>query len=1290
MLPLSAKIRRSLPFSIPLLIALVLIGTVYRHSMEYQLSAGSTSVGGTPKTKVFSSSERKSDQLVTVAKRQRPEDPPRNPLVAGLIERFELSDRKMPEATIRELAQHPLGKKISLKAAGMELNGVIDSRRDSGGVVHVGVALDDKLGRFQISLREDDRILASVMFNGESHALEFHGFPVNGSWNMESTSVSGILCTPAGGVYPLAENEASLKENTDPTSPEQSAKSGPEFATIVLSSNPESSYVLYCDFDGESVTHPSWNNGVTIDAKPHARADDAAFVTKVWQRVSEDFAPFDLNVTTDRAAFDAADVSRRVHCVITPTSTAAPTAGGVAYLNSFGEDTPCWAFNASEDTCADTISHEAGHTLGLMHDGLTTGVEYYGGHGSGPTSWAPIMGAFFADGGDEELTQWSKGEYPEANNQEDDLTIITSENGFGYRDDDKGNTLETASILSFSEGDVVDSGIIERTDDQDWFAFSTSGGSVILNIKAVDVQSPDADQRGSNLAVSAELYDSAGVLVQSSNPASSLDASISFNITAGNYFLKVDGAGRGDLETGFSDYDSLGQYAISGSVPQNGLVTVSPASQDFTSKGGTFSFDVSSDVTWTWSSSEAWVTSTEATPQSGNQVFGYTVDPNPTEVARTAIITISVGSFTATHTINQEPLGGDDHGNDIYTATLVEQNSTTDGKIEEGKDVDVFRINLKGYGDLTVKATGTTDTYGELLDFSGHRIASNDSAAKPNFKITERVSRGTYYVRVRHALKYGVGSYKLVCSFKSKPELSISPKVRTVGENGGTFTFDVTSTEAWFWSCNSDWIDISETANQNGGQTFTYKISPNPTNESREGGIKIQLAGKDRNVVHLVTQQGTLTDDHADNIAHATPLAPNGNVNGNIQFGGDVDTFKIVLQKRGELTVQTFQALDDSKIVDTTGQLLDAEGKVIASNDDYSGKYFGILRSLNAGTYFVKVRHFNDKKGVGAYRLVSSFNPSALVDVVYKTSLGGSLQGDTRQTIPLGSNGTPVTAVPGRGYYFAKWSDGRTDAIRKDLKIKSNIRVTAKFERILSVKVAGGDELVSNEIPGVDYGTLLSGQSRKVTFVISNSSGKTLTNVKVSKTGADSSAWKVSSLERTRIESGESSKFSATFKASSTGNQSAILIVTADGAQSSFKIQVRARVESGPATGKLVVTTPPLNGSGKASSVISPAQSQLASPKGGTATQTAAAECWIAASPDGLFRYHYRRPVGDDTVPNFLLSSNGLDWNEAELISIQRLSRDQDWEQYEVTFSPPELGQPFILVSEIPTRAKNP
>src|SRR5204863_6202612 len=120
--------------------------------------------------------------------------------------------------------------------------------------------------------------------------------------------------------------------------------------------------------------------------------------------------------------------------------------GGVAYLNTFGSSVDQGVFIFSnnlgngEKAVAEAISHEVGHSLGLSHDG-TSSVGYYEGHGSGATGWAPIMGVGYY----RELTQWSKGEYLNADNPEDDLGIITTQNGFGYRPDDHGDFSATAT-----------------------------------------------------------------------------------------------------------------------------------------------------------------------------------------------------------------------------------------------------------------------------------------------------------------------------------------------------------------------------------------------------------------------------------------------------------------------------------------------------------------------------------------------------------------------------------------------------------------------------------------------------------------------------------------------------------------------------------------------------------------------------------------------------------------------------------------------------------------------------
>ncbi len=78
--------------------------------------------------------------------------------------------------------------------------------------------------------------------------------------------------------------------------------------------------------------------------------------------------------------------------------------------------------------------------------------------------------------------------------------------------------------------------------------------------------------------------------------------------------------------------------------------------------------------------------------------------------------------------------------------------------------------------------------------------------------------------------------------------------------------------------------------------------------------------------------------------------------------------------------------------------------------------------------------------------------------LTYTAGAGGTISGDSPQTIAHGSNGTPVEAVPDTHYHFVDWSDGSTDNPRTDTDVTADITVTANFAPIeysLTVAVEG-------------------------------------------------------------------------------------------------------------------------------------------------------------------------------------------------------------------------------------------
>lgn len=78
--------------------------------------------------------------------------------------------------------------------------------------------------------------------------------------------------------------------------------------------------------------------------------------------------------------------------------------------------------------------------------------------------------------------------------------------------------------------------------------------------------------------------------------------------------------------------------------------------------------------------------------------------------------------------------------------------------------------------------------------------------------------------------------------------------------------------------------------------------------------------------------------------------------------------------------------------------------------------------------------------------------------LAYTAGTGGSITGETSQTVLYGESGTAVTAVPDEDCEFVRWSDGRTDNPRTDDNVTSDITVTAEFAPDADYKpFAGGD-----------------------------------------------------------------------------------------------------------------------------------------------------------------------------------------------------------------------------------------
>jgi len=168
------------------------------------------------------------------------------------------------------------------------------------------------------------------------------------------------------------------------------------------------------------------------------------------------------------------------------------------------------------------------------------------------------------------VTQWSKGEYPNSNNVEDDLAKIPT--FIPFIADDYGNTAALAAAIT--SGTTV-RGRISNVADTDFFKFNARVGLLTVNVQLV----PDwvkevnwvVSTGRSNLDVKLQLINTANTVLSTGDTltlnaysGTNLPASISYTIaTAGTYYLSVKGTGYATATTGgYSAYGSIGSYAL--------------------------------------------------------------------------------------------------------------------------------------------------------------------------------------------------------------------------------------------------------------------------------------------------------------------------------------------------------------------------------------------------------------------------------------------------------------------------------------------------------------------------------------------------------------------------------------------------------------------------------------------------------------------------------------------------------------------------------------------------------
>ena len=412
------------------------------------------------------------------------------------------------------------------------------------------------------------------------------------------TNDHSMRLTTNGDIYyvePPQEAPAYLNDSTDILN--YNVSHIPDSETFKLHSRPGAKRVLLLDFNGQQVQSAYWNSGNLIDALPLSNDADPAFssaelqiIKEIWLRVAEDYAPFDVDITTEDISDSTLLANKGMRAVITQTSSWYGSAGGVAYLESidWSLNIPCFIFSSllsnSPKNVAEATSHELGHTLGLYHQSQynSTGgfvTEYSPGTGTGDLGWAPIMGNSYS----RKNSTWDRGSNSFGfTSIQDDIQVMLTRLSLVV--DDAPNVISSNTFLNLRSSQDINSikfkhqGMIETRGDVDVLRLQLGQGPLSVAIKGPTyrLSSTGVPVQGNNLDFRVILKASNGEVISDIDLPGSTDININQpDLAAGIYYLEIKAAPHTVIHSGvieLSDYGSLGRYYISGTGVISGSV----------------------------------------------------------------------------------------------------------------------------------------------------------------------------------------------------------------------------------------------------------------------------------------------------------------------------------------------------------------------------------------------------------------------------------------------------------------------------------------------------------------------------------------------------------------------------------------------------------------------------------------------------------------------------------------------------------------------------------------------
>jgi|GEM_PF-2217020 len=405
--------------------------------------------------------------------------------------------------------------------------------------------------------------------------------------------------------------------------------------------------------------------------------------------------------------------------------------------------------------------------------------------------------------------------------------------------------------------------------------------------------------------------------------------------------------------------------------------------------------------------------------------------------------------------------------------------------------------NVTSINNSTITERGvcySTSSSTSALTTSGlHVVYTPESGTAGIFSVdlTELSAYKTYYYRAYAINEYGI-TYGAKKSFKTLRQYKIT---YTAGSNGtivgttpqtvdiGSSTEEVTATPNTGyhfvkWSDNKTNAVRSDN-NVTANKTYTATFAINQYTVTYAAGTGGTIVGTASQTVNYGSSTTAVTATPNANY-HFVKWTDNNSTNP-VRYDTGVDE---------TITYTATFAINQYTITYSAG----TGGTILGTNPQtitYGGSTTAVTATPNVGYHFVKWSDNNSTNPVRSdTNITSTRNYTATFAlnqyiITYSAETGGSIVGNTSQTVNYGGSTTSVTATADSNYHFLEWSDNHsTNPVRTDTNVTGPATYTAVFvPNYVTVEYLAGE---GGWISGSSYQTISYGGDTAAVTAIPN------------------------------------------------------------------------------------------------------------------------------------------------------------------------------------------------------------